>query len=222
MAQGRCDRVVVGDPADLFLFHRTLQHVGRQIQIDRARPSGACLPEAHGHVFWQAGGTIHLHGHFGDALEHRDVFRLLEGTRATPLLGTRASEDEQGPTVVVRDVGPGHTIGDPRPGGQHGDSYLVFDIPIGGSGKRCRLLVADPNRTHATVRRPSHDVLYRPPSQTKEDLDALTLQCLRYQCAPLDASHATPPLVRCRPLRPSPAPVAWPAHTPPAHAGWPL
>src|SRR5262249_10137228 len=96
MAQGRCKRVVVGDPADLFLFHRALQHVGRQIQIDRARPSGACLPEAHSHVFWQAGGAIHLHGHFGDALEHRHVFCLLEGAGTTPLLGTRASEDDKG------------------------------------------------------------------------------------------------------------------------------
>src|SRR6266571_283250 len=70
---------------------------------------------------WPRGGAIHLHGHFGDALEHRHVFRLLEGPGATPLLGTRASEDEQGQAVVVRDVGPGHTIGDPRSGGQHSD-----------------------------------------------------------------------------------------------------
>src|SRR4029434_168522 len=210
MAQGRCNRVVVGDPAGLFLFYRALQHVGRQIQIDRARPSGACLPEAHSHVFWKAGGAIHLHGHLGDALEHRQSFRILQGPGATPLLGTRTSEDEQGQAVVVRHVGPGHTIGDPRSSGQHGDPHLVFDIPIGGSAKRGRLLVTYPNGTHATVRRPSHDVLYGTSCQTKEDLDTLTLHCLRYQCTPLDASHATPPLVRFRLLCPSPAPVAWP------------
>jgi len=105
-------------------------------------------------------------------------------------------------------MGPGHTIGDPRPSGQHGHPYLVFDIPIGGSGKRCRLLVAYPNGTHATVRRPSHDVLNGTSCQTKEDLDALTLHCLCYQCAPLDASHMTPPLERFRLLCPAPAPAA--------------
>ena len=144
MAQGRGDCVVVGDPAHLCFFYCPLEHVGRQIQIDRARPSGACLPEDHGHVFRQARGAIHLHGHFGDALEHRHVVRLLEGPGTTPLLGTRASEDEQGQAVIVRHVGPGHTVGDSRSSGQHSDPHLVFDIPIGGNGKRGRLLVVDP------------------------------------------------------------------------------
>src|SRR5207302_4043048 len=78
-------------------------------------------------------------------------------------------------------------------------------IPIGGRGKRGCLLVAYPNGAHAPVRCPSHDVLNGTSCQAKEDLDALSLHCLRYQCAPLDASHATPPLVRCRLLCPAPA-----------------
>ena len=66
-----------------------------------------------------------------------------------PPLGTRAPENEQGEAVVIRHVRAGDAVSDTGTGGQHRYAHLILDIPIGGSGKGRRLLVAYPNGTDA-------------------------------------------------------------------------
>src|SRR5712691_12787832 len=104
--------IVVLWPAHAFFLDRVLEHVRWQIEIDRPRSPGTRLAEGHGQVLGQAGGTVHLHRHLGDALEHGNVLRFLEGAGVARPLGTRPPFWGRFLIEVTRHPSVGHRMGD--------------------------------------------------------------------------------------------------------------
>ena len=144
--------IVVFRPVHRVLIHHLLEHVGWKIEIYRSRPSRLGPSECHGHVLGDTGRAVHLHRHLRDLSEHRYIVRLLESARVPSRLRTGAADYHQRHTVVERDMGPGHTVGDARPCGKHRHADLVPHISV-RCRRECRcLLMPDANRPHAVLR----------------------------------------------------------------------
>ena len=99
---------------------RAAQHILRQGQNHRPRPSRHGHPEGAVHIFGQAVGVIHLGHPFGQPAEEGAVVHLLKGVAVAMGTWDLAHEQHHRGGIVARHVNPGTGIGGTGAAGDEG------------------------------------------------------------------------------------------------------
>jgi hypothetical protein len=187
--RGRSCRARAPAPHDLVLGNLAVQHVAREIEMDRTGPVAERFPVRRRDVLGNAPRLVDLGGPLGERAHRAHLVDLLEIFQVARPEGARAREQEDGRGVEQRVHHAGRRVDGARPRRGIHQTNLPGRASVSVRHHRGALLVARVDRPHAEPHRLPHHVEHRPAGEIENHLRAFGAKRLRRERVSGNAGH---------------------------------
>ena len=161
---------------DFLFFNHPVEHIARQIDIDRTRLAAGGHAKGFIDDFRNATRVFDPLGHFGDRLEHADLIHLLERAHAVLGNGTRSTQSNDRNGVQIGIAHTGDQIRNARAGGGKAHSRLAQHPTIGMGRHGSPLLVAHIDRVKSNLNAFGGHIDHRSASDVENSIHALVFE----------------------------------------------
>ena len=165
-----------------------VEHIARNLQIDRSRGAVESLARRHRDHVGDALRARHARREFRDRRHHIDVRQILKRSHLVLRERPLAADVEHGALRTECGRNPGHRVGAAWSGRRHHAAELAGLARVAVGGVRRDLLVPDVDDANALVDAAVVDVDDVTAAQGEDRVHAFVLECLRHQMA---ARHDT-------------------------------
>ena len=163
---------------DLFFFNHTVEHIARQIDIDRTRLAAGGYAKGFVDNFGDATRVLDPLGHFGDRFEHADLIHFLERAHTVLGHGARPTQSNNRHGIQIRIANTGNQIRDTGAGGGKAHPRLAQHPAIGVGRHGSPLLVTHIDRVKPNLNTFGGHIDHRPAGDIENGIYAFVFERL--------------------------------------------